>query len=193
MHKIALFASGSGSNAQKIVEYFKEDAQKDVAQVSLILSNNPQAKVLERAKNLEIPSQVFDRKTFYQTTQIVDLLQAQKIDLIVLAGFLWLIPDNLIQAFPQNIINIHPALLPKFGGKGMYGMRVHQAVKEAGETETGITIHWVNEKYDEGGIIFQTKCKIESYDSPETIAQKIQKLEHEFFPKVIADLLKKLN
>jgi phosphoribosylglycinamide formyltransferase 1 len=185
MFKIAIFASGSGSNAQKIIETFQDNPQ---VEVSLILSNKSDAYVLERARNFQIKSLVFDRPIFYETSQIVDLLKANQIDLIVLAGFLWLIPQNLIQAFPNQIINIHPALLPKYGGKGMYGMKVHEAVYQNRETETGITIHYVNEKYDEGKIILQAKCDLSPEDTPETIAQKIHQLEYQYFPQVIADL-----
>jgi phosphoribosylglycinamide formyltransferase-1 len=187
MFKIAIFASGSGSNAQKIIETFQNNPQVEVA---LILSNKSDAYVLERARNFQIKTRVFDRATFYETSQIIDLLQVAQIDLIVLAGFLWLIPSNLIQAFPNQIINIHPALLPKYGGKGMYGMKVHEAVYQNRETETGITIHYVNEKYDEGKIILQAKCPLNPEDTPETIAQKVHQLEYEYFPKAIADLAK---
>jgi phosphoribosylglycinamide formyltransferase 1 len=187
MFKIAIFASGSGSNAQKIIEIFENNPQVEVA---LILSNKPDAYVLERARNFQIKTFVFDRTTFYETSQIIDLLQTAQIDLIVLAGFLWLIPANLIQAFPNQIINIHPALLPKYGGKGMYGMKVHEAVYQNRETETGITIHYVNEKYDEGKIILQAKCALNPADTPDIIAQKVHQLEYEYFPKAIASLAK---
>ncbi|WP_234735133.1 phosphoribosylglycinamide formyltransferase [Tellurirhabdus bombi] len=186
MKRIALFASGSGSNAEKIAEYFTNN---DEVKVSLILSNNPKAGVIDRARRLHIPVLLFDRHTFYQTDEITELLQNQQIDLIVLAGFLWLLPPSLVKAFERRIINIHPALLPKFGGKGMYGHFVHEAVVAGGETESGITIHYVNEKYDEGDVIFQAKCVVEPTDTPEDVAKKIQVLEHQHFPKVIADLL----
>ncbi|MCU0447564.1 MAG: phosphoribosylglycinamide formyltransferase [Microscillaceae bacterium] len=185
MFKIAIFASGSGSNAQKIMETFASNSE---VEVSLILSNKSDAYVLDRAKNFGIESLVFDRPTFYETQQIVDVLQKKAIDLVVLAGFLWLIPQNLIQAFPQKIINIHPALLPKYGGKGMYGMKVHEAVWQNQETETGITIHYVNEKYDEGKVILQARCSLTAQDTPETIAQKVHQLEYAHFAQVIADL-----
>ncbi|NGM89921.1 phosphoribosylglycinamide formyltransferase, partial [Parapusillimonas sp. SGNA-6] len=148
--RIAIFASGSGSNAQKIMEHFK---YSNDAEVALVLSNNADAYVLQRADNFEIPSHVFDRHDFYQTDEIVNLLKRLEIDLVVLAGFLWLIPDNLLKAFPNKIINIHPSLLPRHGGKGMYGDRVHKAVLEAGDDEHGITIHFVNENFDEGEVI----------------------------------------
>lgn len=186
---IAIFASGSGTNAEAIMQHF---VGHENAEVVLILSNKPDAFVLERAKKFGVPTHVFDKSTFRNTNEIVDLLQLQNISLVVLAGFLWLIPEQLVKAFPNQIINIHPALLPKYGGKGMYGMNVHNAVKEAGETETGITIHYVNEHYDEGQIIHQIKCQITLEDSPEDIAQKIHLLEYEHFPKVIENLVNQL-
>ncbi len=188
--RIAIFASGSGSNAQKIMEYFKYSS---LAEVALVLSNNPDAYVLQRADNFEIPTHVFDRQAFYETDEIIDILKRLEIDLIVLAGFLWLVPQNLLKAFPNKIINIHPALLPKYGGKGMYGDRVHKAVLEAGDEEHGITIHFVNENFDEGEVIYQAKFKIESEDSLEIIKFKGQQLEHQHFPKIIENLLKKYN
>ncbi|MBE8721037.1 phosphoribosylglycinamide formyltransferase [Sphingobacterium pedocola] len=186
--RIAIFASGSGSNAQKIMEHFKYSHEVEVA---LILSNNPDAYVLQRADNFEIPSHVFDKNDFYQTTEIVDLLKRLDIDLVVLAGFLWLIPQNLLKAFPNKIINIHPALLPKHGGKGMYGDRVHQAVLNAGDDEHGITIHFVNENFDEGEVIYQARFKVEPDDTLEVIKFNGQQLEHLHYPKVIENLLKK--
>ncbi|MGJ1363095.1 phosphoribosylglycinamide formyltransferase [Sphingobacterium spiritivorum] len=188
--RIAIFASGSGSNAQKIMEHFK---YSDTAEVALILSNNPESYVLQRADNFEIPSHVFDRHDFFQTDDIVKLLKNLNIDLIVLAGFLWLVPENLLKAFPNKIINIHPALLPKFGGKGMYGDRVHKAILEAKESEHGITIHFVNEHFDEGEVIYQARFKVESGDTLEIIKFKGQQLEHLHYPKVIENLLKKYN
>jgi phosphoribosylglycinamide formyltransferase-1 len=184
--RIAIFASGSGSNAENIYHYFKRNNQ---VEISLILTNNPNAKVIERAKRLTISCEVFDKNMFYQTTKIVDLLSAKKIDLVVLAGFLWKIPENLIKAFPDKIINIHPALLPKYGGKGMYGDKVHQSVIENKETESGITIHYVNDNYDEGKIIFQAKCSILPTDNYEDLAKKIHALEYEYFPKVVEEIL----
>lgn len=186
MKKIAIFASGNGSNAQNISDYF---AGNENIKIALILSNCKDAYVLKRAKKSKIPAVYFDRKDFYLSENVLNKLQSFQIDFIVLAGFLWLIPQNLIQNFPRRIINIHPALLPKYGGKGMFGMRVHEAVKEAGEMETGITIHYVNDKYDEGEVIFQAKVKVEPNDSPKDIANKIHKLEYEHFPKVIEELL----
>lgn len=186
MKKIIIFASGSGSNAEQIASYFKENEQ---VTISLILSNNPKAGVLERAKRLQIPSIVFNRKAFYDSHIVLDIIKAQKPDLIVLAGFLWKFPENIIQAFPDKIINIHPSLLPKYGGKGMYGHFVHQAVIEQKETESGITIHYVNENYDQGAIIFQAKTDVTGEDTAESLAQKIHQLEYEHFPKIIASLI----
>lgn len=188
--RIAIFASGSGSNAQKILEYFKDNS---LAEVSIILSNNPDAYVLQRADNFETPTHVFDRNDFYKTDDVVELLKNLQIDLIVLAGFLWLIPSNLLNAFPNRIINIHPALLPSYGGKGMYGDRVHLAVLEAKEEESGITIHYVNEKFDEGEIIHQSKYKIDPNDTVELIRFKGQQLEHQHYPKTIENIIKELN
>ena len=186
MKRIAIFASGSGSNAENIYKYFEGN---DQVAISLIVTNNPKAVVLERAARLKIPFLCTTRKQFYQTNEVVDILMSQAIDLIVLAGFLWLIPENLITAFPKRIINVHPALLPKYGGKGMYGHHVHEAVKSNQEKETGITIHYVNEHYDEGSIIFQAKCSLESKDTVMDIAEKIHVLEFEHFPKVIEGIL----
>jgi phosphoribosylglycinamide formyltransferase-1 len=186
MKKIAIFASGSGSNAQRITEYFSNHSS---IRVILILTNNPKAFVIERARKLGVELVVFTRDEFYQTDTIVDILRGKEIDLVVLAGFLWLIPDNLLHTYEGRILNIHPALLPKYGGKGMYGMRVHEAVIAAGEEESGITIHLVNEKYDEGLTLFQTRCKIESGDTPEVLAAKIHELEHRYFPEVVEKMM----
>src|SRR6201992_1596835 len=151
--RIAIFASGSGSNAQKIMEHFKRNPE---AEVVLILTNNPQAYVLQRADNFEIPSHIFSRNEFYETDSVIRLLKNLQVDLIVLAGFLWLVPPTLLKAFPNKIINLHPALLPKYGGKGMYGDNVHKAVLASGDEESGISIHFVNENFDEGGILQQS-------------------------------------
>lgn len=188
--RIAIFASGSGSNAQKIMEHFK---YSNDAEVVLVLCNNPDAYVLQRADNFETPSHVFDRHEFYQTDDVVALLKRLEVDLIALAGFLWLVPDNLLQAFPNKIINIHPSLLPKYGGKGMYGDRVHQAVLDAKDEEHGISIHFVNENFDEGEIIYQGRFKVEPGDSLEEIKFKGQQLEHLHYPKVLENLIKKYN
>jgi phosphoribosylglycinamide formyltransferase-1 len=188
--RIAIFASGSGSNAQKIMEHFKSNTD---AEVVLILTNNPQAYVLQRADNFEIPSHIFTRHEFYDTDDVISLLKNLQVDLIVLAGFLWLVPQSLLNAFPNKIINLHPALLPKFGGKGMYGDNVHKAILEAGEEESGITIHFVNAQFDEGEIIHQSRFKIEPGDNLEMVKFKGQQLEHQHFPKVIENLLKKMR
>lgn len=187
--RIAIFASGSGSNAQKIMEHFK---YSDTAEVALVLSNNYDSYVLQRADNFEIPTHVFDKKEFYETQNIVDLLKKLEIDLIALAGFLWLIPQNLLQAFPNQILNIHPSLLPAYGGKGMYGDKVHQAILDAGDEESGISIHFVNENFDEGEIIYQAKFKIEPDDTLEVIKFNGQQLEHHHYPRIIESILKKL-
>ncbi len=187
MVRIAIFASGSGTNAENIIQYFKNN--KNI-EITAVLSNKKDAKVLDKAKKLRVSTKVFTRKDFYETPEIVKYVKNHA-DFIVLAGFLWKIPEDLIVAFPNKIINIHPALLPKYGGKGMYGMHIHQAVVENKEEKTGITIHFVNENYDEGAIIFQKEVALVSTDSPEIVAQKIYVLEQENFPKVIEELLQK--
>lgn len=179
---IAIFASGTGSNAENIIKYHANSSKFNF---SLIISNKSDAPIHERAKKLAIPSFTFTRDDFQGGENILLLLKQHNIDFIVLAGFLLKIPQILTDAFPQKIINIHPALLPKFGGKGMYGNHVHQAVIDAGENETGITIHYVNSNYDEGNIIFQASCPVLSTDTVQIIAEKVQALEHEHFPKVI--------
>lgn len=185
MKKIVLFASGSGSNAEKIVLHFKT---KELAKVVEIFTNNPNAKVLERAKNLNVPAQIFNRQELNEG-KVLDKLKEIQPDLIVLAGFLWKFPEHIIKEYPNKIINIHPALLPNYSGKGMYGMNVHQSVLNNKEKETGITIHFVNEHYDEGGIIFQKAVNIEDCQTAEEIADKIHILEHHFFPEVIEKLI----
>ncbi|MES2592543.1 MAG: phosphoribosylglycinamide formyltransferase [Bacteroidota bacterium] len=186
MKNIAIFASGEGTNAQNIIDYFKSGTLG--LQVTLVISNNPKANVLNRAKNAGVSTYIVDRNSFYESDQVIDILKSANIDLIALAGFLWKIPEHLIQNFTNKIINIHPALLPKYGGKGMYGMNVHKAVVDAKEKQSGISIHFVNENYDEGQLISQHTCTIEDADTPEILAQKIHQLEQEFFPKVICEL-----
>lgn len=186
MKRIAIFASGSGSNAEAIAQHL---AGRSDAQISLILTNNPEAGVIQRARRLHVPAVVFDKKTFYESDRVVELLINQKIDLVVLAGFMMLIPKKLVRAFPEKMVNIHPALLPKYGGKGMYGHFVHEAVVAAGEKQSGITIHFVNEVYDEGRIIYQVTCDLESSDTPGDVARKVQVLEHEHYPRVVAELI----
>jgi phosphoribosylglycinamide formyltransferase-1 len=185
---IAIFASGTGTNALNIINYFSRHSQIKVAQV---LSNNPQAYVVEAAAKAGVPTYIFNRQDFYQTDQILDVLQQSHVQWIVLAGFLWLVPQNLTRAYPGRIINIHPALLPKFGGKGMYGTKVHEAVIGAKETHTGITIHLVNEHYDEGKIIFQAQCEVSPGNTAGDVAQKVQALEHKHFPEVIEKVILK--
>ncbi len=186
--KIAILASGSGSNAENIIRYFSA-SEKFVFPV--IISNKPDAFVHERVRKLGIPSVTFSREDFQSGEPVLNFLKEKEIDCIVLAGFLMKVSDVLISAYPDRIINVHPALLPKYGGKGMYGRYVHEAVAAAGETETGITIHYVNSHYDEGNVIFQAKCPVLPTDTPEMIAEKVHALEYEYFPKVIEELWSK--
>lgn len=187
---VAVFASGGGSNAEEIFKYFLNHKEIDV---SLLLTNNPNAKVLERARKYEVPSVVFTKNEFVQGGRVEKLLSESNVTHIVLAGFLWLVPEFLIRSFPDKIINIHPALLPKYGGKGMYGDKVHAAVKQAGEKCSGLTIHLVDENYDNGKILYQAKCDIDENDTPADIAKKVLKLEHASYPKVIENwILNKL-
>lgn len=189
MRKIAIFASGSGSNAENIIRFFEHDEQNRVVAV---FCNKPDAYVLTRAERLGVPAFVFNRDDFYHAETVLDKLKELETDLIVLAGFLWKVPDNLLAAYPERIINIHPALLPKFGGKGMYGERVHQAVIAAGEKESGITIHYVNDHYDEGATIFQAVCPVEAEDTPESLAAKVHALEYAHFPRIIKEVAERL-
>lgn len=185
MKKIVLFASGSGTNAEKIIRYFKEDS---LGTVAAVFTNNSSAKVIEKAKKLEVNALVFNKVELYEGF-VLEQLQLIKPDLIVLAGFLLKFPEQIIEAFPSKIINIHPALLPNYGGKGMYGMHVHNAIFENKEQETGITIHYVTPNYDEGAIIFQKRVTISDCETPEAIAEKVHQLEHKYFPEVIERLL----
>ncbi|MGR7812688.1 phosphoribosylglycinamide formyltransferase [Lacinutrix undariae] len=186
MKRIVIFASGSGSNAENLIKFFHN---RDNASVIQVLTNNPHAKVLDRCKKLKISALSFNRIAFTEREDVLNILKASQPDLIVLAGFLWKFPENIINEFPNKVINVHPALLPKFGGKGMYGSHVHEAVVANKETETGITIHYVNEHYDDGAIIFQAKCNVEKNDTPQDVAAKIHELEMEHFPKVVEKLL----
>ncbi len=186
MKSIVILASGSGSNAENIISLFRKNG---TIKVTAVLTNKQNAAVLQRCERLGVPAFYFNRAAFSGSDALVDMLKGFNPDLIVLAGFLWKIPSQLISAFPDKIINIHPALLPKYGGKGMYGTKVHEAVKANSEVETGITIHYVNENYDEGAIIFQAKTAIEPSDSADDIAQKVHQLEYGHFPKVIEKLL----
>ena len=185
MKKVLLFASGTGSNVENIIQYFKKN--DDIIVVG-VFTNNPHAKVLEKAKRYDVPTLIFNKEELSEGF-VLDKVAELKPDLIVLAGFLWKFPEHIIAEYPNKIINIHPALLPKYGGKGMYGMNVHNAILENKETETGITIHYVNEHYDEGEFIFQQKVNIEDCASAEEIAVKIHELEHKHFPEVIERLI----
>ncbi len=187
MKRIVIFASGSGTNAENIITHFQSTK---AATVTHVLSNNEHAKVFDRCERLNIEASLFDKDSFIKDDTVLNFLQVEA-DIIILAGFLWRIPSKIVAAFPNKIINIHPALLPKYGGKGMYGMNVHEAVKSNNESETGITIHYVNENYDEGAIIFQAKTTLTTDDSPEDIAEKIHILEQEHFPKIIEDVILK--
>lgn len=180
--RLAIFASGSGTNAEEIFKYFKNH---DYIGVTLLLSNKPDAFALQRASKFGIPSAVVTREEFKEGSRLLSLLSDSGATHIVLAGFLWLVPTYLIHAFPEKIINIHPALLPRYGGKGMYGAKVHEAVKAAGDVESGITIHLVNEHYDEGTILFQARCPITPDQTPEEIAACVHALEYEHYPRVI--------
>ncbi len=186
MKNIALFASGNGTNVQQITEYF--EGKKDI-NVSCVIVNRKNIYVIQRAKNLGLDCFYFSRKDFYNSDHVVNLLKERRIDFIVLAGFLWLVPENILSAYNNKIINIHPALLPKYGGKGMYGHNVHEAVIKAKEKESGITVHYVNERYDSGDIIFQAKCSVTQQDDADSLAEKIHLLEKEHFPKVIEKVI----
>lgn len=187
--QIAIFASGAGSNAKKIIQYF--EGNKSIL-IKLIVCNKPGAGVIEIAGDYNIPVLMIEKERFFRGDGYLHELNSFKIDFIVLAGFLWKIPEALIQHFRNRIINIHPALLPKYGGKGMYGSKVHEAVIAAGETESGITIHYVDEHYDNGDVIFQAKCQVLPNDSAETLAEKIHRLEHENFPRVVEECVNRL-
>ncbi|WP_430968169.1 phosphoribosylglycinamide formyltransferase [Spongiimicrobium sp. 2-473A-2-J] len=186
MKQIVLFASGSGSNVENIAHYFRDNPKINI---SCVLTNKRDAQVIDRCNRLKINVLFFNRTAFYETDCVLSILKTFDPDLIVLAGFLWKVPEKLIDAFPNRIINIHPALLPKYGGKGMYGFKVHQMVKENKEEKTGITIHYVNNAYDEGAVIHQAETSILQTDTPETIAEKVHRLEYEHFPKIIEKLL----
>lgn len=184
MKRIAIFASGSGTNAQKIIEYFS--SSKDIV-IDSLWSNNENAYALIRAEKLGVETFTFEKDEFYRSNEILDRLYDHRIDMIVLAGFLWLVPRNLTEIF--TVVNIHPALLPKYGGKGMFGSNVHKAVLASKDKESGITIHLVNQNYDEGDIVYQEKCPIMPGDTPETLAARIHELEHKNYPRVIEEIL----
>jgi phosphoribosylglycinamide formyltransferase-1 len=190
MKHITILASGNGTNAENIIRFFSNEKK---AKVSLVLSNKPQAMVLERAAALGVNAFFFDRTQFYETGEVLMTLLRRETDLVVLAGFLWLVPGEIIEAFRGRIINIHPALLPRFGGQGMYGDRVHRAVLEAGCTESGITIHYVNEHYDSGDIIFQATCPVLPDDDVHSLAERVHALEYEHYPAVISRLIDRIN
>ncbi|MCC9137115.1 phosphoribosylglycinamide formyltransferase [Pontibacter silvestris] len=183
---IVIFASGSGSNAQRLMEYFEHHPQ---IRVAALFANNPKAYALKRAETFHVPAFLFTRDEFYNSDKVVKQLQQIKPDVIVLAGFLWLVPQSLLQAYPNKIINIHPALLPKYGGKGMHGLHVHSAVIEAGEKESGITIHLINEEYDKGVFVLQERCPVLPQDTPEELAARILQLEHTHLPLVVEKFL----
>ena len=185
MKKIVVFASGSGTNAENIIKYF---IKTKTGSVVAVFTNNPNARVLERAKNYELLTEVFSKEQLFES-EILQKLNKIKPDLIVLAGFLLKFPENIIAAYPDKIVNIHPALLPKYGGKGMYGMHIHNAVVANKERETGITIHYVNKNYDEGNIVFQQNVVLAGDETPEEVAAKIHELEQKYFPEVIEKLL----
>ena len=186
MNNIAIFASGNGTNAEALILHFKNHPS---IRVSLVLSNKPGAYALERAKRHAIPTLVFDKQQFFHSDEIEKKLDSCGISFIVLAGFLWLIPDGLLRKYQGRIVNIHPALLPSYGGKGMYGMRVHEAVAANHDRESGITIHYVDSVYDHGDIIFQARCNVDPADTPGMIAEKVHKLEYEHYPRVVEELL----
>lgn len=183
---IVIFASGSGSNAQRLLEHFENHP---TIRVAALFSNNPNAYALQRAETYRVPAFLFNREEFYNTDKVLQQIRQFEPDLIVLAGFLWLVPQNLLQAFPNRIINIHPALLPRYGGKGMHGRHVHAAVVEAGEPESGITIHYINEEYDKGTFILQERCPVLPGDTPEDLATRVLQLEHRHLPLVVEQLL----
>lgn len=189
MRNIAILASGSGTNAENIIKYF---STKKNARVSLVLSNKRHAMVLKRAEAQKIRAVFFEHNEFYTTGKVLRYLALYKIDFIVLAGFLWLVPENIVKNYAGRIINIHPALLPDYGGKGMFGDNVHKAVIDHKDKESGITIHYVNNRYDEGDIIFQARCKVDPDETPESLANKIHQLEYAHYPKVIEKLVDKL-
>lgn len=183
---IVIFASGSGSNAQRLLEHFEHHP---AIRVAALFSNNPKAYALKRAETFHVPAFLFTRDEFYNTDKVLEQVQQFNPDLIVLAGFLWLVPNNLLRAFPNRIINIHPALLPKYGGKGMHGINVHSAVLKAQEPESGITIHYINEEYDKGEFILQERCPVQATDTPEELAARVLQLEHKHLPEVVERLL----
>ncbi len=189
MKKIALFASGSGTNAENLIKYFSNGKK---AKVVAVFTNNPKAFVIKRAERLGVDVVIFDRGALYDSSELADELIFREIDLIVLAGFLWKIPPSLTEIWRDRIINIHPALLPAYGGRGMYGEHVHRAVLDAGETRSGITIHYVNEEYDKGDTIFSATCDVLPGDTPSSLADRIHQLEYKYYPRVIEEIAERL-
>ena len=187
MKNIAIFASGSGTNAENLILFFRTSKN---GRVSFVLSNRKDAGVIVRAQSLDVETIVFNREQFYHSEEVLKLLIERDIDFVVLAGFLWLVPDNLLDSYENRMVNVHPALLPKYGGKGMFGHHVHAAVIENQEKESGISIHWVNREYDEGSIVFQARCEVKADDTPDTLASRIHQLEYDHFPVVVEKLLK---
>ncbi len=184
---MAIFASGAGTNAQNLIEHFNKTFDKNIV---LVVTNNPGAYVIHRAGELGVPCKVFDRQDFREG-HVLKELEQNKVNFIILAGFLWLVPANILRAYPGRIVNIHPALLPQYGGKGMYGHHVHEAVISHGDKESGITIHYVNEEYDKGDIIFQARCPVMPHDTPDTLAQRVHQLEYRYYPRVVEQMLDK--
>ena len=189
MYKLAVFASGSGSNAENIIRHFQYHPS---IEVTCICTNRSDAYVIERARKYKVPVLVFTREEFYQSEKVLDFLSQNQVNFIVLAGFLWLVPSGIIDVYANRIVNIHPALLPDYGGKGMYGDRVHEAVIKSGDRQSGITIHYVNNNYDEGDIIFQASCPVLEGDSPAELASRVHALEYMHFPVVIENLVSRL-
>jgi len=189
MKNIAIFASGSGTNAENLIRFFRTSP---FGRVRMVLTNRSEAGVISRAQSHDIETYTFNREQFYNSNEVTDLLFERDIDFIVLAGFLWLVPNSMLESFENKMVNIHPALLPKYGGKGMYGNRVHRAVIDAGDKESGISIHYVNQEYDEGDVLFQAMCSIEPGESPDSLAGKIHELEYAHFPRVVERLLEEL-
>lgn len=186
MQKLAIFASGSGTNAENIIQYFQNKQQ---ISVSCICCNNPDAFVIQRAKKYDIDTLTFSKKEFYNSTCVIDYLREHHVTWIILSGFLWLVPEYLIDAFQNRILNIHPALLPKYGGKGMYGVLVHQAVIDNNEKQSGITIHIIDREYDRGKLVFQATCPVLPEDTPESLAERVHRLEYEHYPKIIEKMV----
>ena len=187
MNNTAVFASGAGTNAQRIIEHF---SGSEISKVSILLTNNKNAGAIAKAQELGVPVTIFDRNDFYSSDKVLDILIDNNVGFIILAGFLWLIPENILKKFENRIINIHPALLPAYGGKGMYGRNVHEAVIAAGEKESGITIHYVNNEYDKGSIVFRASCVVDENETPDTLAEKIHALEYRYYPSIAEKLIK---